>query len=98
MATSPIESLPPEIFEIINALLSLQDLCNVRLVSRSMASKATQDKFGSFVRSLSVELTRPALETLAALTAEGRIGCFVEDLTLTGVVYNTSGLQHQLQL
>lgn len=97
MAACPFEALPPEIFEIVNALLSLRDLCNVRLVSRSVASKATQDRFGSFVRSRSVELTRPALEILAALTAKGRVGCLVQDLTLAGVVYNTAGLQHQLQ-
>jgi hypothetical protein len=35
---------------------------------------------------------------MAALTAEGRIGCLVQDLTLAGVVYNTAGLQHQLQV
>jgi hypothetical protein len=97
MAASPFEALPPEIFEGINVLLSLRDLSNVRVVSCSMASKATQDRFASFVRSRSVELTRPALETMAALTAEGRIGCFIEDLTIAGVVYNTAGLQHQLQ-
>ena len=97
-AASPFEGLPPEIFEAINVLLSLRDLCHVRLMSRSMASKATQDRFGSFVRSRGVELTGPALETMAALTAKGRIACFIEDLTLAGVVYNTAGLQHQLQL
>jgi hypothetical protein len=97
-ASPPFEVLPPEIFETINVLLSLRDLCNIRLVSSSMASKATQDKFASFVRSRVVELTRPALETMAALTAEGSIGCFVEELTLAGVVYNTAGLQHQLQV
>ena len=97
-AASPFEGLPPEIFEAINVLLSLRDLCHVRLMSRSMASKATQDRFGSFVRSRGVELTRPALETMAALTAKGRIACFVEELTLSGIVYNTAGLQHQLQL
>jgi hypothetical protein len=98
MAASPLQALPPEIFESINVLLSLRDLSNVRLVSRSMASKATQDRFASFVRSRSVELTRPTLETMAALTAEGRIGCLIQDLTLAGVVYNTAGLQHQLQV
>jgi hypothetical protein len=51
MAASPLQALPPEIFEGINVLLSLRDLSNVRLVSRSMASKATQDRFASFVRS-----------------------------------------------
>lgn len=43
-------------------------------------------------------MTRPALETMADLTAKGRIGCFVEELTLAGVVYNTAGLHHQLQM
>ena len=97
MPVSPLEALPPEIFETINVHLGLRDLFNVRLASRSLASKATQDHFGSFVRSRRVELTRPALETMAALTAKGRIGCFVEEFTLAGVVYNTAGLQHQLQ-
>lgn len=35
---------------------------------------------------------------MADFTAKGRIGCFVEELTLAGVVYNTAGLQHQLQM
>ncbi|WPB05189.1 uncharacterized protein RHO25_009839 [Cercospora beticola] len=33
---------------------------------------------------------------MAELTAKGRIGCFVEKLTLVGVVYNTALLEHQL--
>lgn len=86
MALSPFENLPVELFEAINVHVSLQDLCNVRLASRSMALNATQSHFGSFLRSRCVEMTRPALETMADLTAKGRIGCFVEELTLAGVV------------
>lgn len=86
MATSRFESLPVEVFEAINSLLDLRDLCNIRLVSRSMTLKVTQSYFGSLLRSRSVKMTRPALESMAELTANGRIGCFVENLTLTGVL------------
>lgn len=96
MAISLLENLPNEIFEAINVFLDLRDLNNVRRSSRAMALKATQNHFGSFLRCRSVETTRPALEAMADLTTSGRIGCFVEEITLVGVVYNTVGLQHQL--
>lgn len=98
MAVSPSESLPLEVFEAINVLVDLRDLCSVHLASRSMAALATGDHFGSFLRSRCVEMTRPALQIMADFTAQGRIGCFVEDLRLAGVVYNTAGLQQQLQM
>ncbi|KAF2164398.1 hypothetical protein M409DRAFT_25276 [Zasmidium cellare ATCC 36951] len=97
MAGSPLESLPVEVFEAINAFLDLRDLLNVRLVSRSAASKATQNRFGSFLHSRRVEMTRLALQFSADLTTASRIGCFIEELTLVGVVYNTAGLHQQLE-
>lgn len=97
MALSPFESLPVEVFEAINTLLDLKDLCNIRLTSRTGASKATQDHFGSFLRSRRIELTRPALEVMAEMTGKGRVGSFVEELALVGIVFNTAGLDHQLQ-
>ncbi|PPJ57959.1 hypothetical protein CBER1_09419 [Cercospora berteroae] len=91
-----IEELPNEVFEAISASLDLRDLNNVRLVSRSMASKVTQNHYASFLRCKRVLVARDALELTAELTANEGIGCFVEELMLVGVVYNAAGLDHQL--
>ncbi|GIZ44701.1 hypothetical protein CKM354_000789200 [Cercospora kikuchii] len=91
-----LDELPSEVFEEINVQLQLYDLNILRLVSRRIAHLATQKHFGTFLRHKYVEITRPALEFMVELTTKGRIGCFVEQLTLVGVVYNTALLEHQL--
>ncbi|KAK3696416.1 hypothetical protein LTR37_017987 [Vermiconidia calcicola] len=82
---SGLEDCPNEVVESTTVLLDLKDICTLRLVSRTLASAATQNHFKSYFRSKRVELTEAALQAFVEVTRCGRLGCAVQNLTLVGI-------------
>ncbi|KAK3724191.1 hypothetical protein LTR37_001316 [Vermiconidia calcicola] len=82
---SGLEDLPNEVVESITVLLNLRNIRALRLVSRTLASAATQSHFKSYFRSKRVELTEAALQAFLEFTRCGRLGRLLQDLTLVGV-------------
>ena len=80
-----LEEMPYEVMEMIAVLLDLRDLCNIRLASRSMEVKATQDHFKSQLRTKRVYLTEAALGTFVQMTNRGGLGCLIQNLTLVSI-------------
>jgi hypothetical protein len=92
-----LEDCPNEVIESIVLLLGLSDIRSLRLCSRSLATKATQNHFKSYFRSKHVDITDSALRAFVDMTRPGRLGCFVQHLVLVGVVNNTKLLEYILR-
>lgn len=87
MAT--LEGLPNEIVETVVGYLDLQSIGSLRHTSRTLAAKATQDRFKSFFKSKHVDITRPSLQAFVEAMRPGHLGCLLQNLTLVGIVNNT---------
>jgi hypothetical protein len=88
MSAARLDTLTNELFENTVECLDLQDLRNLRMVSKAVAYKATQNHFASYFSCKRVDLTRPGLQAFFQATSQGaRLGCRVRHLTLTGVEY-----------
>ncbi|KAF2210445.1 hypothetical protein CERZMDRAFT_45490 [Cercospora zeae-maydis SCOH1-5] len=92
-----LDTLPAELVESIVLSLTLHEICTLRLANRSVASKASQDHFRSFYRSKRVDVDEHGLKDFVVVTANGGMGCLIDDFTLTGLVYNSFYIQHQLR-
>ena len=92
-----LEDLPPEILERTVVLLSLRDVCALRLSSRTLASKATQDYFKTFFTRKRVEVTELGLQKFVDCTAAGGLNSLIKHLTLVAPVYNTLELEFGLE-
>lgn len=98
MAVASLESLPNEIFEHIVQHLTFHDICTIRLTSQSLSSKAVQDTYRSFFLKKQVDLREESLESFVqATTSRNRVGCFVENLSLIGLAYNSESLQRTIE-
>lgn len=84
-----LEDCSNEIIEGVVVLLSLSDICNLRLTSRALATKATQSHFRSHFRTKHVDITDNDLQAFVAATKGHGLGCLVQHLVLVGVVNNT---------
>ncbi|KAE9365423.1 F-box domain protein [Stipitochalara longipes BDJ] len=87
--SSSLEDCPNEVIENIVVRLVLGDICNLRLVSRTLATKATQAHFKSFFLSKHVDVTESALRAFVEFTKSSSLGCLIQHLVLIGVVNNT---------
>ncbi|GIZ43375.1 hypothetical protein CKM354_000660500 [Cercospora kikuchii] len=92
-----LDKLPAELVENIVLSLTLHEICAFRLANRSIASKASQDHFRSFYRSKRVDVDEHGLKDFVVVTANGGMGCLIDDFTLTGLVYNSFYIQSQLR-
>ncbi|KXT14093.1 hypothetical protein AC579_792 [Pseudocercospora musae] len=92
-----LTNIPNELFEHICTFLCLPDLCSLRLASRLIAAKATQDHFKSFYKQKRVDLTKESLEHFLRQAESHSLGCLVEDLILVGVVNNTLAIEAGLR-
>jgi hypothetical protein len=88
-----LEDCPNEIIESIVVLLGLSDIRSLRLSSRTLATKATQDHFKSYFHSKHVDITHSALRAFVGISRPGGLGCLVQHLVLVGVVNNTKLLE-----
>jgi hypothetical protein len=80
-----LHNLPYEIIECIVVLLDLKDICMLRLTSKYMAFSVVQNRYRSFFKAKSVDLTPSALKAFSEATELGQLGCLVQDLTLIGI-------------
>ena len=92
-----LEDLPVEIIELAVSLLSLSDVCSVRLVSRQLAVKASEGCFLTSCASKHVDISNTCLQTFVHMTQPGGIGCVLRDLTVVGVAIITHDLQFLLR-
>jgi hypothetical protein len=98
MTTAALDTLTPELFDIVLEGLELEDIRQLRLANKETCSRATQDRFLSSFARKEVNLTRPGLEAFANMTSQGRrLGCLVEHLTLKGVLHDPSILERCLE-
>jgi hypothetical protein len=88
MSAAHLDSLAHELFENMVECLGLNDLQNLRMVRKAVASKATQSHFTSYFSRKKICLTRSGLQAFVQATSQGtRLGCRVRHLSLTGVEY-----------
>lgn len=87
------EALPPEIVELVVVLLPLHDIGSVRLASRSLASKATQEHYKSNFYSQNVELTERRLKQFVAVAEFKGLVRLLQHLTVVCPVYSTLELE-----
>jgi hypothetical protein len=92
-----LEGCPNEAIECIVVHLGLIDIRSLRLSSRALGIKATEDHFKSYFHSKHVDITHSALSAFVDITGPGELGCFIQDLTLVGVVNNTKLLESMLR-
>jgi hypothetical protein len=98
MSAARLDSLTNELFENMVECLDLNDLRNLRMVSKAVAFKTTQNHFASYFSRKKVDLTRPGLQAFVRETSQGtRLGCRVRHLTLTRVEYCISELEKVLE-
>ncbi|KAL4796924.1 hypothetical protein BDV19DRAFT_360068 [Aspergillus venezuelensis] len=96
---STFEKCPAEIVDIILSFLDLRDICAFRLTSRGLAYRVSSaPSLGLHLQQRHVDITEHSLRALANATAKpGQLGCFIQDLTLVGVVNNTKFLAREIR-
>ncbi|KAJ5200770.1 hypothetical protein N7491_008424 [Penicillium cf. griseofulvum] len=96
---STIEQCPAETIDSIVSFLNLRDICNLRLTSRGLALRVSvAPSLGSYLEQRQVDVTERSLRAVAEATAKpGRLGCFIDDLVLVGVVNNTKFLTQEVK-
>ena len=92
-----LEDCPPEIVEAIVESLPFEDICNVRLSSRSLGLMVAQETYKSHFVTKHVDIRRECLETFIHVTKPGSVGCSVENLVLTGLAFDASLLDTTLR-
>ena len=97
MMAPNLSACPNEVIESIVVLLDLSSICNLRLSSQILAAKATQDHFKSYFHSKHVNITGSELRAFVDITRRGRLGCYVKNVVLFGVVNNTMLLESILR-
>lgn len=98
MAQMDLDIVANEILDTILEYLKLDDIRNLRLVNKEIASKSIQGHFKYFIRKKHVDFTRSGLESFTQVTTEGRqLGRLMEDLTVVGVVNDVPCLEDIIQ-
>lgn len=98
MSSARLDTLILELFDIVLQGLSLDDIRQLRLVSKETCARATRDHFHSSLLWKNVDLTQAGLEAFAHMTSQGRrLGCLVRHLSLVGVLYDLSILEDVLE-
>ena len=88
--SNTLERCSPEIVEEIVTYLSLQEICNLRLTNSVLASLASQTTFKSYFVKKLVHCTWEGVDALRQATARDHVGRNVQDLTLVGIVVDTT--------
>lgn len=82
---SALEALPIELIEHIVTNLDFCDISSLRLTSRTIEDKASQFSFTTLFGRKDIGLTTTALQNFVGATGQGRLGCLLQDCTLTGI-------------
>lgn len=93
-----LESLPVEIAELILNDLPLVDIRSLRLVSRTVRDKTSQGRFKAFCNTKQVDCRVHALREVANQIYTDSVGCNIEHLKITGLVYVTKTLEKNIRL
>ena len=96
--SASFESLPVEMTENIVECLSLQDIKSLRLTCHAIHTKASQGRLRSFYATKEINLREPDLNEFASYMSPERLPCWLENLTVNGVLYVTKGLEKILRL
>ncbi|OTB09180.1 hypothetical protein M426DRAFT_134044 [Hypoxylon sp. CI-4A] len=90
-----LEALPIELVGHIVTLIDLRDIVSLRLTSRNVESKVSQQHFARYFNHKNVELAPGPLEDMVHITSQGHLGCLLQHCTITGVVGSEmSGIQN----
>lgn len=92
-----LQDLPIELLERTVVLLSLSNICSLRMTNKCLALNTVQKHFKGFFRTKRVGITEQELRTFVAVTAYDGLACLVQDLTLVAPVYNTLELSNELE-
>ncbi|KAB8073746.1 hypothetical protein BDV29DRAFT_174886 [Aspergillus leporis] len=82
MGPSTLDSLPIEVIEIMVTLIDFRDSCNLRLASRTISAKSSNSTFRTHFSSKKIRVTKENLRQLVEDTQPGRLGCYIQNLTL----------------
>ncbi|TGJ78217.1 hypothetical protein E0Z10_g10547 [Xylaria hypoxylon] len=83
-----LEGLPVELVGHIVTLLDCRDILSLRLTSRTLSSKLSQNFLARFFAYKHVELARGPLVNMADMTSQGRPGRLLQHCTIIGVAGN----------
>lgn len=89
MAT--LAALPIELVERVVNLLTIEEIGELRLVSRELRAKASQGSYLSYFISHNVDLNETSLRTLASILEEDNLSRRLRHLTITALVYDDHG-------
>ncbi|XDG01015.1 hypothetical protein ABKA04_000630 [Annulohypoxylon sp. FPYF3050] len=81
-----LETLPVELISHIVTLIDLRDIVSLRLTSRTVESKVSQQHFANYFHHKHVKMASGPLENMVHITSQGRLGCLLQHCTITGVV------------
>jgi hypothetical protein len=86
-STQPaLDQLPTEVLESVIALLPFQDICSLRLVSRTVAARSGQGAFRKHFTTKTVKWTSTEqMHEFAHLTQPNWMGCLLQRLTVIGI-------------
>ena len=85
MATMGLESLHPELLDMIVSQLEHADYASLLLSSRTMRERALQAHDPPLFTSVNVNLSVESLQTFVDMTQPGRTGQLLRDCTITGL-------------
>jgi hypothetical protein len=95
MAVLTLEGLANEVFEEIVQYLDLQSILNLRLVNVTIANKASQPTFRSFLQTRYVNITKTSVERFVrSTTAANPFRHIMENIVVRGVGYYYYALRH----
>ena len=87
-----LERLPVDVIELIIGQLDTRDTGRLRLTSSALRLKMTQSSYGLRFRKRNVDLTEEDLQVMLSVMKESSIARTLEDLTITGIVYDIDSL------
>jgi hypothetical protein len=88
MSDASFESIPVELFDLIAGSLAINNVCALRLVSRSISTRASKNgAFPSCFEDIHLEPNRRKLEGLATITSNPQLAQLVQSLTIVGRSY-----------
>ncbi|KAI1800356.1 hypothetical protein F4811DRAFT_539452 [Daldinia bambusicola] len=80
-----LETLPIELLGCIVTLIDLRDIVSLRLTSRLVESKLSQQHLAKYFDHKHVKLAPKPLENMVYITSQGHLGCLLQHCTIIGV-------------
>lgn len=81
-----LDGMPVEIIDSVVSLLTLSDICSLRLTGREVNAKSSQGVFKSHFYNKTVTMSASEqLQRAVSVTQRRRFGCLLKHLTLVGL-------------